>query len=74
MSMITRLLIVKSGTRYIRFLDKSFSLTEMNKASVFPIEQISILKEKIVSFNKKGLVDAEIRLLTITENEFKEDE
>jgi len=71
---MSKLLIIKSARGYLRFVEKTFSFTDLNKASVYPFEQISDIKEKIVFLHNEGIKDAQIRLLTIIEEPFQEDE
>ena len=72
--MTTKLLIVKSGDFYVRFGEQSYTLTDMNKASVFPIDKVIDIRRKISNLYAVGLKDADIRLLTIFEEQFREDE
>ena len=39
------LLIIKSGASYIRVKEENFLLVTLDKASVFPMEQMPLVKE-----------------------------
>lgn len=42
----TELLIVKDGDTYIRFIGDGFEYCSMNKASVFPVENVEEVQKK----------------------------
>ena len=46
-----------------------YQCVEMDKASVFPLEKFSILKENLEGAKKTGMVDVRIVELIVTENE-----
>ncbi len=64
------LLAVKRGDKYLRFLEESYVLGKMNKASVFPMDKVAEVLEKKNELVKAGLVDVEIVKLTISEEPF----
>lgn len=70
---MTKLLILKSAKGYLRFTEKSFSFSDLNKASVYPLKQISAVKKKLELLHKEGLEDTQIRLLTIIEEPFQDE-
>ena len=62
-----QLLTIKTGSKYIRKKENIISTCEMNKASVFPIDQ-KVKAETIVTQAKQaGFRDATLYKLTITE-------
>ena len=64
---MTELLIVKSGDRYVRFKNSTALVVDLEKASVFPLDQIDTLQEKIRQF---GLETACIKKLILTEEDY----
>lgn len=44
---MVELLAVKSGDLYCRFIENSFELCAMNKASVYPLRELKSVKEKL---------------------------
>lgn len=69
--MKTQLLIIKDNQGYIRITTDGIEHCEMNKASVFPVSQADEVKDKIKNLSDLKNKDAQILLLTITEEEFK---
>ena len=67
------LLIIKSGSRYFRFKDRQYYACELNKASVFPLDNIDRVRELINRLKKDGIRKPYIAKLTITETPYTED-
>jgi len=63
------LLVLKSGTSYVRILDDGYELVNMNKASVYPINQKTIVLEYFQSLQKE-LELLEIKKLILTEEDY----
>jgi len=63
------LLILKSGKSYIRVKEEQFLVVDLDKASVFPMDQI----KKVLAFkdrlNREGFRDACIKKLVLTEED-----
>ena len=63
------LLILKSGQAYIRCREDSYFLVKMDKASVFPMDQIKIVKAHETNLKKKGFEHICIKKLILTEED-----
>lgn len=63
------LLIIKAGDDYFRFSNDDFEICTMQKASVYPVEDIADVKEHRDLLRKQG-IDADIYVLNITEELF----
>ncbi len=66
------LLILKSNERYIRVRDESYELCGLDKASVFPIDQISRVKEHLKKMSVTQNIDAAIYKLLLSEEPYTE--
>lgn len=66
------LLIVKAGDRYLRFLPEGHQICNFDKASVFPLDQVSQVQELMYLARKAGAVDIELRKLSIREEPYSE--
>ncbi len=64
------LLIVKSNTDYIRFKEEGSLLVKMDKASVFPMDQIDTVKQHKARLIQEGFKDVYIKKLVLTEEDF----
>ena len=62
-----KLLIIKTGKKYIRQKDNIISTCEMNKANVFPADQKQKVETIIAQAKQAGFPDATLYKLTITE-------
>jgi len=67
-----KLLILKSGSQYYRFSGGKFEGCDLNKASVYPVDQIEAVLGKRNILFQSGISSAEIKLLTIIEEDYKE--
>ncbi|MEN8211530.1 MAG: hypothetical protein ABFR31_07410, partial [Thermodesulfobacteriota bacterium] len=63
------LLIIKSGKDYIRFKDNSYLTVQLDKASVFPFDQMEIVQQHQASLKKEGFQNISIKKLTLTEED-----
>jgi len=70
---MTELLIVKTGADYCRFTEDGFERCSMNKASVFPLEQLGEAKAWCAKLETVG-VESVLMKLTISEEPFIEGE
>ncbi len=63
------LLILKYNTEYFRFKKGDSLLVKMDKASVFPMDQIDIVKEHEFRLEKEGFKNVSIKKLVLTEED-----
>ncbi len=66
-----KLLTLKVGKDYIRQLDDGYQLCNMNKASVYPLEQIATVRLLEEDILKDGMKPQLVQL-TITEEPYTE--
>ncbi len=69
--MISKLFIIKDSRGYIRFTQGGHHHCDMNKASVFSLDSIDKVKQKLTTLKTAGNSEAAIYLLTITEERFR---
>jgi len=67
---MTELLIIKAKESYYRFTDDGYLPCEMNKGSVFPLEEVEKVKEMCAALHRDGIADASLVKLTITEEPY----
>jgi len=67
--MKTELLIIKNKKDYIRIIDGTYHLCNLDKASVFPLDQLNIVNEHVEKAMTTGFKDACIKKLIITEED-----
>lgn len=65
-----KLLILKEGDRYFRIRGNDIEPCDMNKASVYPLDQYRLVSENLQLLHDQGYVLARIMHLTITESEY----
>jgi len=65
------LLIIKTGDNYIRVLEDGFRVCGMDKASVFPLDQVERVRTHVRNLEKSKYGDVRIHKLTITETPFE---
>ncbi len=63
------LLIVKNDKDYFRFKDEGSLLVKMDKASVFPMDQIEVVKQHESRLIQEGFEDVCIKKLVLTEED-----
>jgi len=63
------LLILKSGPDYIRYKDGAFLRTGLDKASVFPMDRMALVREYEKALKNKGFEKVSIKKLVLTEEE-----
>jgi hypothetical protein len=63
------LLIVKSNKDYFRFKEEGSLLVKMDKASVFPMNQIDIVKQHESRLIQEGFKDVCIKKLVLSEED-----
>jgi hypothetical protein len=66
------LLIIKCGRDYIRVKEDTFITVGLDKASVFPMDQLDQVRDRLKQVQASGLVQAAIYRLTLTERPFEE--
>jgi hypothetical protein len=65
------LLIIKSEDNYIRVKDKDYLICKMDKASVFPLEKIDLVKKHVQKLTEKGFACVSIFKLVILESPYE---
>jgi len=63
------LLILKSGPDYIRYKDGAFLRTGLDKASVFPMDRIMLVRQHAEAMKGLGFEKVAIKKLVLTEEE-----
>lgn len=63
------LLIIKSGKDYIRFKDNSYLTVQLDKASVFPMNQMKIVQQHEFHIKEQGFTNVCIKKLILTETD-----
>ncbi len=63
------LLILKSGTSYIRVREKQFLLVGLDKASVFPMDQITRVRKYETRLKILGFESVIIKKLILSEED-----
>jgi hypothetical protein len=63
------LLILKSGPDYIRYKDGAFLRTGLDKAGVFPMDRMALVREYEKTLKDLGFEKVSIKKLVLTEEE-----
>ncbi len=63
------LLILKSGQDYIRFKDHEPILVSIDKASVFPLNQMKVVQRHEFHIKEQGFANVGIKKLVLTEED-----
>ncbi len=63
------LLIIKSGKDYIRFKDGRFLTTSLDKAGVYPLDKLELVKAYKNQLESEGFPDVVIKKLVLTEED-----
>lgn len=63
------LLIIKTGNDYIRIKDNVPLIVKLDKASVFPVDQLEKVKETASGIAASGFADVRIKKLILTEED-----
>ncbi|MCM2284299.1 MAG: hypothetical protein NDI81_05935 [Desulfobacula sp.] len=63
------LLILKSGPDYIRSKDGAYLRTGLDKASVFPLDRMTLVRQHAEALKDKGFEGVSIKKLVLTEEE-----
>jgi len=63
------LLILKSGPDYIRYKDGAFLRTGLDKASVFPMDRMILVRQHAETLKNQGFEKVSIKKLVLTEEE-----
>ena len=66
------LLIIKCGRDYIRVKEDTFITVGLDKASVFPMDRLDQVRDRLKQVQASGFAQAAIYRLTLTESPFKE--
>jgi hypothetical protein len=61
------LLIIKFDQKYIRFKDATYLLVGLDKASVYPFDQMDVVQQHESRLRKKGFDNVCIKKLVLTE-------
>lgn len=64
------LIIIKSGEEYIRVKDGSYLLVQLDKASVFPLDKIDLVRCHEEELDRSGYQDVCVKKLILTEEDF----
>ena len=73
MGVTVKLLILKSGEGYIRLKSDGYHLCRIEKASVYPLRELSAVKQHARDLRRQGFTDISIRQLILTEMPLEED-
>jgi hypothetical protein len=65
------LLIIKSGEQYLRVKDDQYLLVGLTKASVFPVEKLSLVKEHQAAAESAGFSELHLKKLILTEEDYQ---
>lgn len=68
-----QLLVIKSGGTYLRIKEEDEFWVGLDKASVFPMNRLSRVKDLLTRLLQKGQSDAAIYRLTLTETPLEEE-
>ena len=63
------LLILKSGFDYIRFKDGTFLRVGLDKASVFPMDRMMLVRQHAEALKDQGFDKVSIKKLVLTEED-----
>ena len=63
------LLIIKSGKNYIRFKNGNYLLVRIEKASVFPFNQMELVRQHESCLKEQGFENVSIKKLVLTEKD-----
>jgi len=63
------LLILKSGPDYIRYKDGAFLRTGLDKASVFPMDRMMVVRQHAEALKDQGFDQVSIKKLVLREEE-----
>ncbi len=69
--MENELLIIKSGHQYIRVKEKEYLLCGLDKASVFPMDQIEQVKEHVKQMKMDRALSPQLFRLILREEPFE---
>ncbi len=64
-------IVIKVSDSYIRVRAEKYELCSMEKASVFPMEKIEQVKDRVIRLRNMGLKDVHMFKLTITEDKIE---
>ena len=63
------LLILKSGPDYVRYKDGAYLRTGLDKASVFPVDRMMLVRQHAETLKGLGFEKVTIKKLVLTEEE-----
>lgn len=63
------LLILKSGPDYIRYKDGAYLRSGLDKASVFPMDRMALVRQHAETLKNLGFEAVSIKKLVLTEEE-----
>ncbi len=63
------LLILKSDTKYIRVREDGFELVNLDKASVFPMDQVDRVRDHEARLKSLGFKSVHIKKLILSETD-----
>jgi hypothetical protein len=68
------LLIIRVDDQYLRFLDGTLRLVNLDKASVFPLDRLAEARQRLHQAKAAGHGSAQLRKLLLTETAFGEEQ
>ncbi len=68
--METELLIIKRRDRYVRVGENDYSFVGLDKASVFPLDNIHMAREHLKALQERGDEDAVLFILKLNEEPY----
>lgn len=63
------LVIIKTKDRYIRVKEDGYHEVGIDKASVFPMDQLSLVREHETALNRQGFTNVALKKLILTEKD-----
>ncbi len=64
-----KLLIIKTGSMYIRVKEGKYLTVNLDKASVFPMEKLGQVRKHETALNAAGFVNVRLKKLVLTEED-----
>lgn len=63
------LIIIKSGDKYIRVKDSQYLLVQLDKASVFPMDKLELVRQHEAALLAAGFGEIVLKKLILSEEE-----
>lgn len=65
------LLILKSGEQYLRVTDEHYLPVGLDKASVFPMEKLDLVREHEAAIKAAGFTEVRLKKLILKEEDYQ---